>query len=68
MTTHPATRQIPCPACSGKCEPDTDTAGSCTIKGGNDASSQPWHICRWLSSAGDRILEAFFTAGPYRIN
>lgn len=68
MTTHPATHRIPCPACSGKCEPDTGTAGSSTIKGVNNASSQSWHICRWLSSASARILEGLLSAGTYRIN
>ena len=67
MTTQLAT-QILCPACSGKCEPDTDTAGSSTTEGGNYASSQSWHIRRWLSSAGDWLLKAFYIAGTYRIN
>ena len=69
MTTTPPISQIPCPVCSGKCAPDTDTAGSSITKGGTAASSQLWHsrARRRLSSAGARILDDILTSGTYRI-
>lgn len=69
MTATPSISQIPCPVCSGKCALDTDTAGSSTTKGEPQTSSQPWHTRarRWLSCAGDQVLEAMLASGTYRI-